>query len=297
LSLLYSEEGFEEMKETIVFQKKRGVNVDLISAGDAQELFPTLSTEGMLGAAFHSEGAIINPHLTTIAFAEAAQRLGIAIYTKTPVLDIKIQGGKVSSVVTNRGEIETHKVVNAAGLAFGIVCKMAGIDNVPVNVQCMEGWVTGAVEPIKSPSLTISWTDPIFVFTQRKNGNIVLMGNVRFFSGIPVSYRDSKYSKMLFETIDTILRVFPNLKNMNIIRHWMGVVPLSPDGHPILGEVEQVKGFYLASPLCGHGFLMGPMIGKIMAETIIGDEPTLSIKRLDLGRFERGEELKSHSLL
>lgn len=297
LSLVYSEEGLEEMKETIIFQKERGVDVDYISPKDAQELFPTLSTEGILGAAFHSEGAIINPHLTTVAFAEAARRLGVLVYTNTSVTGIKTKAGKVIGVITSKGEIATPKVVNAAGLAFGVVSKMAGVDNVAVNVECMEGWATGPVEPIKSPSLTLSWTHPFFVFTQRKDGNLVLFGNVQNFNEVHASYRNDQSSQMISETAYYMLRAFPNLKDLQIIRHWMGPIPVSPDTHPILGEAEQIKGFYFAGLLCGHGFLMAPMVGKVMAETILGEEPTVSIKGLDIGRFERNESLESHSLL
>ena len=73
LSLVYSDEGVEEMKSVIAFQKERGVLIDFISLKEAKKLFPSLSTEGVKAAVFHPEGGIVNPHLIGIAFAEAAK--------------------------------------------------------------------------------------------------------------------------------------------------------------------------------------------------------------------------------
>jgi sarcosine oxidase subunit beta len=296
LSLVYSDEGVEDMKSVIAFQKERGVPVEFISIKEAKKMFPTLSTDGIKAAVFHSEGGIINPHLTGVAFAEAARRLGVSVYTNTEVTGVKTKAGKVTGVITNKGEISARKVVNAAGLGFGEVSKMAGID-VPVNVEFMEVWVTGVVDPIESPSLTLSWTYPFFVFTQRKSGNLVIMGNQLDFKGVPKCYRDSQSSQKVSETASYILSAFPMLKDVKIIRHYLGPIPTTTDNHPILGETDEVKGFYLEGLLCGHGFLMGPMIGKVMAETMLGEKPTISIDELNYKRFEAGKLLETHALL
>lgn len=296
LSLVYSDEGLQEMQSVIAFQKERGVPVEFISMKETKKMFPKLSTKGLKAAVFHSEGGIINPHLVGIAFAEAAKRLGVSVYTNTEVIAIETKDSKVTGVITNKGKISAQKVVNAAGLAFGDVCKMVGI-NIPVNVEFMECWVTGIVDPIESPSLTLSWTYPFFVFTQRKSGNLVIMGNQLDFQGIPENLRDNQSSQKVSQAAKHILRAFPWLKDTKIIRHYMGPIPTTTDNHPVLGKVDEVKGFYLEGLLCGHGFLMGPMVGKVMAETITGKKPDIPIDMLTYKRFVEGNLLESHALL
>jgi len=63
----------------------------------------------------------------------------------------------------------------------------------------------------------------------------------------------------------------------------------SPDAAPIYGSVPTVEGFYLAVGFSGHGFMVGPMTGLLMAQHILGKETAIPIDTLDLGRFERGE--------
>ncbi len=296
LSLVYSEEGVQDMTAVIAFQKERGVPVDLISLKEAKKLFPDLCMDGVQAAVFHDQGGIINPHLTGVAFAEAARKRGVTIYTNTEVTGIKTKAGKVTGIVTDKGEISTPMVVNAAGLAFGKICAMAGI-NLPVNVEFMECWVTGVVDPIESPSLTLSWTYPFFVFTQRKTGNLVIMGNQLDFKGVPDNMRDLQSSRRVSDAASYILRAFPWLKDVKIIRHWFGPIPTTTDNHPILGTVEEVEGFYLQGLLCGHGFLLAPMISKVMSELILNQSPTISIEDLSYKRFQTGKLLETHALL
>lgn len=292
LSLAYTPGQVEEFKQTIAFQGKLGVEVDFLSPEEAKSLYPVLNIEGLLGAVYHREGATINPHLATHAFAQASQRLGVTIHTHTHVTDIKTKDNKVTSVVTDKGVIATSKVINAAGLDIGEIGKMVGI-HIPVQVERMEAWVTEPLEHVLGP-LIISWASPFFVCIQTQNGNLVFMGMA---SGTPESYRNNLTWQVLFETTPYIIRAFPAFRKVNIIRQWLGLIPVSPDDHPILGEVEQMEGFYLTGVLCSHGFMLSPMIGKLMAETILGEEPSISIEELSLGRFERGELLESHGLL
>jgi sarcosine oxidase subunit beta len=81
----------------------------------------------------------------------------------------------------------------------------------------------------------------------------------------------------------------PVLTNVKILRVWTGLYDMTPDAHPILAPAPAVEGFWVAAGFSGHGFMMGPITGELMAEMALGEPTSMDISRLDAGRFDRGE--------
>jgi sarcosine oxidase subunit beta len=93
----------------------------------------------------------------------------------------------------------------------------------------------------------------------------------------------------------------PALAHAEIVRGWAGLYDISPDNHPILGASE-VPGFYLACGFSGHGFMHGPVTGKLMAELIVNGRTTgIDIGPLSPRRFHEGnlihEPLTMHGVV
>lgn len=72
---------------------------------------------------------------------------------------------------------------------------------------------------------------------------------------------------------------------------------MTPDAHPLLGGVPGLEGYYQAVGFCGHGFMLAPIAGQIIAQMVTGKPTSLDISRLDLGRFERGEYVVEPSVV
>ena len=66
-----------------------------------------------------------------------------------------------------------------------------------------------------------------------------------------------------------MLNLYPRLRNIRVRRTWRGLYPMTPDGFPIIGYTKEVKNLFLAIGMCGQGFMLGPGLGKILAEVII----------------------------
>ena len=116
LRLASSEERMEELRRQAGWAKTFGLPLELISAAEAQELFPLMSTDGVLGAAWLPTDGYLDPAQLTYALADGARRGGCAILTSTRVTGIDVQHGRVRGVRTDRGEVEADTVVNAAGM-------------------------------------------------------------------------------------------------------------------------------------------------------------------------------------
>ncbi|MDR1650459.1 MAG: FAD-binding oxidoreductase, partial [Synergistaceae bacterium] len=83
-------------------------------------------------------------------------------------------------------------------------------------------------------------------------------------------------------------KMLPVTKDIRVVRHWSGLYDMTPDGSPIIGETD-VANFYHSAGYSGHGFMLGPIAGKILAQHLTGAVPDIDFSMLDYRRFARGE--------
>ena len=289
--LVANQDELTQTKKNIALQNNLGINSRLLDTQQASQLAPILDKNSIIAAAYHDKDGHLNPFKTTQAFAGAFTRLGGHIYTETTVVGIKAENGRITGVDTNRGHIATPVVVNAAGGYTGMIATHVGA-NLPLYAERHNILVTEPVEPILSTmvmSLSLN-----FYCQQVPHGSFV-MG--RSCPNQPRDLRitaDSTFPENMAKTVTSIM---PKLKNLRMLRQWAGLYNMSPDKHPIYDELPGVKGFYIAAGFSGHGFMLGPATGQIMAEVILGLKPTLPWGRLGLKRFEQGELILESSVV
>ena len=100
-----------------------------------------------------------------------------------------------------------------------------------------------------------------------------------------------------FVNLEAAIERMPLLDRARRASHWAGLYEVTPDAHPIFGGC-QVQGFTLCTGFSGHGFMHGPVSGKLMAEYIVdGKFSTLDVSMLDLERFEEGRSIKEYNVV
>lgn len=92
-------------------------------------------------------------------------------------------------------------------------------------------------------------------------------------------------------------QVFPGLDGVSVTRRWAGKIDMMPDMIPVLDAVERPRGLVIATGLSGHGFGMGPIVGRLMAELIADGRPSLDIKDFRLSRFADGSDIKPRAVV
>ena len=205
------------------------------------------------------------------------------IYTDTLVTDIKLKAGKVAGVETNRGFIATPIVVNAAGGYSQDIAKMVDL-HIPTHPERHQILVTEPIEPLVGP-MVMSFHHNLYC-QQTPHGSFVMgLGDPTEKPG----YNMQASWQFLEEMAAKITWLLPPLGNLRVVRQWAGLYNMTPDATPILGPAESVPGFYLAVGFSGHGFMLSPIVGVLLAESILGLDLTLPIEAMDLGRFERGD--------
>jgi glycine cleavage system aminomethyltransferase T/glycine/D-amino acid oxidase-like deaminating enzyme len=289
LRLASSRERMEEIARQAGWAKTFGLPLDLISTAEAQERFPPMSTDGVLGAAFLPTDGYLDPSQLTFALAEGARRRGAEIATKTRVTGIRLRKGRVEAVETDRGEIETEIVVNAGGMYAREIGAFVGV-NVPIVPMAHEYLVT---RPSGLPLDMPTMRDPsLLVYFRPESGGLVMGGYERHsapwsLGGIPPDFN----SKLLdedwprFEELmeNAIVRV-PGLEDMEVVRLINGPEAFTPDGEFVLGPSD-VRGFWVAAGFCAHGLAGAGGMGRLVAEWIVEGTPSLDVWHMDSRRF------------
>src|SRR5699024_9719421 len=105
-----------------------------------------------------------------------------------------------------------------------------------------------------------------------------------------VGYNTETNPEVIKQIGEAVVRAFPQLANIRIIRTFGGLRPYTPDAKPILGPVPGIDGIYLAAGHEGDGVALAPITGKIMAQIVCGEEPGKDMSAFSLSRFGRGQK-------
>ena len=97
--------------------------------------------------------------------------------------------------------------------------------------------------------------------------------------------------KALAQVQDDFARAFPGLGRPQILRSWAGMIDTIPDVVPVVDRVAAIQGLVIATGMCGHGFGIGPGIGRVVADLVAGKAPRHDLSRFRLSRFSDGSKL------
>jgi len=300
LRLASSQERMEELARQAGWAKTFGLPLQLVSAADAQGLFPPMSTEGVLGAAYLPSDGYIDPSQLTFALAEGARRRGAEIYTNTRVTAIAVDRNRVTGVVTDQGEIQAEIVVDAGGIFAGEIGRLAGV-NVPVVPMAHEYLIT---KPHDVPLDVPTMRDPsLLVYFRGESGGLVMGGYERHpapwsLDGIPADFNGKLLAEdwpRFEELMEGALVRVPELGDAEVIKLINGPEAFTPDGEFILGPSD-VRGFWIAAGFCAHGLAGAGGMGQLLAEWIVEGLPSLDVWEMDSRRFGRHYESREYTL-
>ena len=301
IRLASSPERMEELRRQAGWAKTFGLPLELISADEAKELFPLMSTEGVLGAALLPTDGYLDPSQLTFALADGARQGGARTFTNTRVTGIEVGDGRVRAVETERGRIEAEVVVNAGGMYAAEIGRMAGV-RIPMLPMSHQYLVTQPFRERDPESPLPTLRDPdLLIYYREEGGGLVMGGYERRsepafvpdgtgrFEQIPKDFNgrllEDDWDRFEEITENSRKRV-PVMDEVTITRLINGPEAFTPDNEFCLGETE-VAGLFVAAGFCAHGLAGAGGIGKVMAEWIVGGEPEIDLWHMDIRRFGR----------
>jgi sarcosine dehydrogenase len=294
LRLACSPDRVLELKRLATMAKSFGLPMDIISADQAQSLFPLMSTEDVLAAAFLPTDGYIDPASVTQAIAKGARARGAKIHENTRVTTITVEGRQITKVSTNRGDIECEIVVNAAGMWGLEVGRMVGA-RIPAIAVEHQYVLTGPITEMPAAEIRAMPTlrDPDNLVYYKPDGQGLLVGgyepNTLAFgeSGIPVPFQRKLIDPNLdrFEQLAVLAaKRTPVIERAGIRTVVNGPIPYSADADFVMGKTPELDNFFVASGFL-YGIAAGGGAGKMMAEWILDGHPSLDLWPLDVRRF------------
>jgi glycine cleavage system aminomethyltransferase T/glycine/D-amino acid oxidase-like deaminating enzyme len=296
LRLACTPEREEELHRQVGWSRTFGLPLELLSAAQAAELFPLMSTEGVRAASYLPTDGYLDPSQLTSALAEGAREGGCRVYTHTRVTGIDVEHGRVRGVQTQWGALEADVVVNAGGMFAAEIGRMAGV-RVPVVPFAHEYLVTQPFRARDDGHMPTLRDPDLLVYYREEGGGLVMGGYER--SSAPWSLRDDGLDaippdfngRLLeedWERFEEIVvnsrRRVPAMEDVLVTRLINGPEGFTPDNEFCLGESE-VRGFFVAAGFCAHGLAGAGGLGKAMAEWILGGEPAMDLWEMDIRRF------------
>jgi 4-methylaminobutanoate oxidase (formaldehyde-forming) len=301
IRLACTPEREQEVLRQVAWAETFGLPLELLSAEEAQALFPLMVTDGVRCASYLATDGYLDPSQLTFALAAGAREGGCRIFTHTRVTAIDVAygslGGRVHGVQTEWGPIEAEIVVNAGGMFAAELGRLAGV-RVPVVPFAHEYLVTQPFRERAGDEHLPTLRDPDLLVYFREEGAGLVMGGYERTSApwaldthqldaIPADFNGQLLEEdwPRFEQIAVNSRErVPVMDEVAITRLINGPEAFTPDNEFCLGESE-VGGFFIAAGFCAHGLAGAGGVGKAMAEWIVAGEPQLDLWHMDIRRF------------
>lgn len=280
LFALTREKDVEVFRKTVELQRSLGVQTQWLTGDEVRSIAAPCDFPDALAGSFNAEDGLADPNSIVMGYINAARRHGAVCITDCSAIGIDVKNNQIRKVQTSLGTIETKTVVNACGPWSSSLGKEIGLE-IPVFPLRRQWFVTEAIQELPEDfPFVIDFAQSLY-FHREGSGLLTGMSNPNEKIGDDQRI-DSEWE---LKHIESAIRRMPLLGNSGIQARQAGLYEMTPDAHPIIGPTP-VEGFYLLSGFSGHGFMQGPICGKLMAEILIdGEATTVDISKLDYNRF------------
>ena len=263
----------------IEVQNSLGVSSCMVSPEEAARLNPLVDPSALVAASFSPGDGFAEPGPAVTAYALAAEELGVTILNRTQVVDIQRTGSRIESVTTNRGAIRTGAVVCCAGAWSATIGAMAGVDIQVTPVRRLIGMTRQRPQPHPRIPFTLDLSTTLY-FHNYLNGLMMGISHAQE-AGFA---REFDFS-WLPEFNAAAAVCAPSLENPDLELGWAGLYENTPDRNALIGEADELPGFFYATGFSGHGFLQGPAVGELMADLYLGRPSFLDPAHFSANRF------------
>ena len=266
------------------FNQLMGVDSRIIGPDEIKDLVPPIDLRKgkplpIMAALYHPPAGVVRHDAVVWGMARGADRAGVELHPFTEVTGITRENGRVTGVETPSGRVGAGVVVSATAGWTSTITAMVDLD-VPIVTFPLQACVTEPVKPYVHT--TISSADLHVYVYQTDRGELVIGGPVDPYS----TYSQKSTLDMLHELAASTLQLFPDLRDIKILRQWAGLCDMTPDYAPIICKVDGLDGFILNCGWGTWGFKAAPASGKTTAELIATGRTPELIENFSLRRFD-----------
>ena len=279
---------YKEANERI--WKKLGNPVRFMDIDRVGKLYPYLNLNGFIGAVYGPQNGKLHHDIVVYGYLDRFKKLGGDAYPYTPVVKIRVGNGRVKGVDLGYKVIECEKIVVAAGEGSKYLFQTLDID-IPIVIKRKELYVSEPYSLFIDPLIIDTREDSLGLYvTQTLRGE--LMGSIDY----PEAIDDLTHETTLKHyTVyaKKLVRLIPIMKYSTIMRCWSGNYVTTPDNSHIMGrDPEWPEGLYISTGFSGHGFMLAPYTGFLMARHLIYGETPNTMEPYTPDRFRMGKYVR-----
>jgi glycine cleavage system aminomethyltransferase T/glycine/D-amino acid oxidase-like deaminating enzyme len=268
-----------------------GVSTEEISAAEVKRMWPLFHTDDILAGFYTAEDGRVNPVDVTMALAKGAKLGGARILEETKVTGIKRARGRVTGVITDRGEMEAEYVVNCGGIWARELGRMAGV-HVPLQAAEHYYLITEPFEGMRRDMPIVEDPD-LFAYYRDEMGGLMLglfepVAKPWGMGGIPETFRFGEIPpdwERMTPHLELAMKRIPIVKEVGIHKFFCGPESFTPDMGPLMGEAPELKNYYVAAGFNSLGILFGGGAGLVMAQWIVDGMPPVDVSDIHIARL------------
>ena len=284
-------ERMQVLKKQTAMAHSFGVECHLISPKEVAERYPIMRTDDLQGGIWLPGDGKANPADLCMSLAKGARNRGVRMHEGIEVTGVMVEGGRVVGVHTTQGDVRCEVLVNCAGQWARQFGKLAGV-NVPLYSAEHFYIVTGKIEGVH-PMLPVVRDPDGFLYYKEEVGGLVMGG----FEPVAKPWKvDPIPANFQFQLLDEDWEQFeplmknaihrtPCLETAAIKMLLNGPESFTPDGNFILGEAPELRNYFVCAGFNSSGIANSGGAGRLMAEWIIGGEPSSDLWDVDIRRF------------
>jgi 4-methylaminobutanoate oxidase (formaldehyde-forming) len=291
LALAGSAARLEELKRGASMARTFGLEVEVLSAQEAQAMWPLLNVEDIAGCVFLPKDGQCNPTDVTMALAKGARMGGAQIVEDCKVLEVLTKDGRAVGVRSEQGDIKAEVVVLCGGMWSREIGRSCGV-NIPLQA-CEHFYIVTEEIPELSRELPVL-RDPDGCAYFKEDAGKLLVGafepNAKPWGqdGIPEDFAFDELPEdfdHFAPVLEHAIRRVPILETAGIRTFFNGPESFTPDDRYMLGEAPELRGFFVAAGFNSIGIQSAGGAGKVLAEWIVGGHPPMDLWDVDIRRM------------
>jgi glycine cleavage system aminomethyltransferase T/glycine/D-amino acid oxidase-like deaminating enzyme len=311
LEVARTEERMEELRRRMASAKSWGIEpVSLVTPAEIKELVPYIDESILLGG-FHTPavGVVDSLRAGTLMRERAVESGRLTVSANTETVGMDVENGRIRRVHTSRGTIEADTVVIACGVWSPLLAAMAGA-HIPLTPAVHQMIDIGPVPRFEKSSRAIEYPivrDMDVFMYERQDGTGLEIGSYAHrsilhdpeeipsiaeaaLSPTEFPFTQIDFDPQMLDALDLMPEIVGD-ESVGVKYAINGLIALTPDGMPILGETPEVTGLWSVAAVWVKE---GPGVGKSVAEWMVHGESHIDLHSSDVSRFHPHQKTRAH---
>jgi len=282
------------LRDTLAVARALGLGADEIPLDDARRIHPLLQLDDIAAVGWEPRSGYADAYLTLTAFARNARRLGATLREGVAVTGLaRNAAGRVVGVETTEGTFAAGVVISAQNIWTRELAAWTGIE-LPLALSRHTVFTLEAPVPYSRDLPVLKdLASPGKLYMRSYGGRQLLVGDGN--EGEEIATPDTEQADVPLDYVagigEQVAHRMPAFGEAGLAASWTGVYDVTPDWNPVLGALPGVDGLQVAYGFSGHGFKLSPIVGRLVAQSVLGLPTDLPLAPYALDRFAAGHLL------